>query len=498
VSDELEQAPDEGTGQSRSTRRQFLKGSAALGLAVGAIPLIAACGGDDDGGEEAAAPPPEAPPAEPPAETGAAPAPPAETGAPAQTFSGQVVVATMPGPRWEGALQGTAQAYMDQNPDVEVQIVVSPFTEHYQRIATSLASDSSEFDVFVFDAALMGQSYPKLQPLNDLFETDPEWRDYYLGGVPEEYRGSWDWDGVPYSVVHDANAMMAWWRTDIFEQEGLPEPTTFEIMLENARALNELKEGSGFMTTAAADAHLAVLVTGMMHAYGGRWWENDTPDKFGRVSADDPPGEILLDSAEMIAAMTMLYDLNQAGNPASLNAREFENNEATINEQVYQQLMWSGLMVLQNPELNPNLYDKLLSRDFPLGGSNTDTNATGIKGGFGLAIPAASERVELAFDFCRFTTSAEGSEAFIAGGGQPANATLLEEYSAQQGFQVFSTIAEGIIHGHHQAQFPEGGEFYTVLFTNGGAILAGDVSPEEGCAKMKTDTEALMSRAGYI
>jgi ABC-type glycerol-3-phosphate transport system substrate-binding protein len=476
-----------------STRRQFLTRSALLGLAVGAAPLLAACGGDD---EEAAAPPaePTAPPAEPPpAETGGG-----ETGAPAQSFSGNIVVATMPGPRWEGALRSTAEAYMNANPDVEVEIVVSPFTEHYQRIATSLATDSSEFDVFVFDAALMGQSYAKLQPLNELFDSNPEWSDYYLNGVPPEYRGSWDWEGVPYSVVHDANAMMAWWRTDIFEQEGLQEPTTFDIMLENAKALEELKEGSGFMTTAAADAHLAVLVTGMMHAFGGKWWENDTPDRFGRVSAEEPPGEVLLDSPEMIAAMTMLRDLHQNGNPASLNAREFENNEAVVNEQVYQQLMWSGLMVLQSPELNPELHDKLLSRDFPLGGSNTDTNSTGMKGGFGLAIPAASQQIEAAFDYCRFSTSAEGAEAFIAGGGQPANATLLNEYSSQPGFQVFATIAEGIIHGHHQAQFPEGGEFYTVLFTNGGAILAGDVTPEEGCAKMKSDTEALLERAGYI
>ena len=92
--------------------------------------------------------------------------------------------------------------------------------------------------MFVFDAALIGQSYSKLAPLTDLIEADPEWQKYYTEGVPEVYRGSWSWDGMPYSVVHDANSMMAWWRTDVFAEDGLPEPTTFEIMLDNAKKLS--------------------------------------------------------------------------------------------------------------------------------------------------------------------------------------------------------------------------------------------------------------------
>jgi ABC-type glycerol-3-phosphate transport system substrate-binding protein len=379
---------------------------------------------------------------------------------------------------------------------------VSPFTEHYQRIGTALQTDSSDYDIFVFDRALMGQSYPKLQPLNDLFDEDKAWRDFYLKNVPFAYRGSWDWppgkaNAVHYSVVHDANAMMSWWRTDIFKDQGLSIPKTFETMLANAQKLNELKKGSGFMTTAARDAHLAVLVTGMMWAYGGRWWENDVPNNFGVVSKDRPPGKVLLDSPEMIESMKMLKALIDVGNPASLNGREFENNAAFISGRNYQQLMWSGLMVLQNKRLNPKLWNKVTSADFPVGGNNKNRLKTGIKGGFGLAIPKASTSIPLAFDFCRHTTSKANAQAFILGGGQPANINLLNEWSKKPGFQVFRTIGEGIIHGHHQGGFPEGGEFYKILFTHGGAILTGSVSAEKGCQNMRKDTERLFKRAGY-
>jgi ABC-type glycerol-3-phosphate transport system substrate-binding protein len=154
-------------------------------------------------------------------------------------------------------------------------------------------------------------------------------------------------------------------------------------------------------------------------------------------------------------------------------------------------------MVLQTKKLNPKYHDRLVSADFPTGGSNKNPAKTGIKGGFGLAIPKASKMIPVAFDFCRHTTSAANVQAFIGGGGQPANISLLREWAKKPGFQVFDSIAAGIIHGHHQAGFPEGGEFYSILFTNAGAILTGDVTPTKGCQAMRQQTEQLFKRAGY-
>lgn len=461
------------TGETSTTRKEFLKRSAAIGVVVAAPGALAAAASARSRRVFVA-----------------------------RKMSGKLVVATMPGPRWEGALRASVKTYMQNNPDVKINLVVSPFTEHYQRIGTALQTDSSDYDIFVFDRALMGQSYPKLAPLNDLFNKYPSWRDFYLKNVPFAYRGSWDWPpgqkgALRYSVVHDANGMMSWWRTDVFKQQGLVVPRTFDQMLANAQKLNKLKKGSGFMTTAARDAHLAVLVTGMMWAFGGRWWENDIPNNFGVVSKDRPPGKILLDSPEMIESMKMLKALIDVGNPASLNAREFENNAAFISGRDYQQLMWSGLMVLQSKKLNPKLYNKVVSADFPVGGNNTDRNKTGIKGGFGLAIPKASKVVDLAFDFCVHTTSKANAQAFILGGGQPANINLLNDWAKKPGFQVFGTIAQTIIHGHHQGGFPEGGEFYNILIKNAGSILTGSTSPEKGCQAMRKDTERLFKRAGY-
>ena len=418
---------------------------------------------------------------------------------PALAASKRLVVTTMPGPRWEGALRASAEAYQVANPDVQVDILVSPYAEHYQRIGTSLAEDASDFDLHLFDPVLIGQSHPKLLPLADLFDADPEWRDYYLAGVPEFYRDSWSWDGVPYSVVHDANCMMTWWRSDVFQELGLSEPATFETVLENARKLNEKKPNSGYMTCAARNAwFLGMTYTGMMHGFGGKWYENDEPGNFGRIYADKGAGKLLLNSPENVAAMSMLRDLSQVWNPASVNAQEFENAEAFRNNVCHQQTMWSGLMLLQNSKENPNTFDKLVSRDFPLGGANTDKGRTGMKGGFGLAIPKAAKDPQLAFDFAKFVTGKDNAEKFILGGGQPSNTELLNSWGERPQYQVFKSIALGITNGHHLAQFPEGPEFFQLITQHAGDVATGVRGPEEACERMQADATVLFERAGYL
>jgi multiple sugar transport system substrate-binding protein len=418
---------------------------------------------------------------------------------PAVSQTKRLVVTTMPGPRWEGALRASATAYQAANPGVQVDILVSPYAEHYQRIGTSLAEDAADFDLHLFDPVLIGQSHPKLLGLSDLFDADPEWRDYYLAGVPEFYRDSWSWEGTPYSVVHDANCMMTWWRADVFDQLGLAEPSTFEIVLENAKKLNGNKAGSGYMTCAARNAwFLGMTYTGMMHGFGGKWYENDEPGNFGRIYAGKGSGKLLLDSAENVAAMTMLRDLAQVWNASSVNAQEFENAEAFKNDVAHQQTMWSGLMLLQNPKENPATNDKLMSRDFPLGGANKDAGRTGMKGGFGLSIPKAAKNPELAFDFAKFVTGKGNAETFIKGGGQPSNTELLNSWGEQPEYQVFKSIALGIAHGHHLAQFPEGPEFFQLITQHAGDVATGARGPEEACARMQADATVLFERSGYL
>jgi ABC-type glycerol-3-phosphate transport system substrate-binding protein len=139
-----------------------------------------------------------------------------------------------------------------------------------------------------------------------------------------------------------------------------------------------------------------------------------------------------------------------------------------------------------------------MSRDFPIGGANKNVNMTGMKGGFGLAIPKAAKDTKLAFDFAKFVVSPENAENFILGGGQPSNTTLLNTWGEKPEYQVFKSIAKGIANGHHLAQFPEGPEFFQLITQHAGNVATGSVSAEDGCKQMQADAITLFERAGYV
>ena len=121
-----------------------------------------------------------------------------------------------------------------------------------------------------------------------------------------------------------------------------------------------------------------------------------------------------LEGAKLPLSQASTYSPFSTANPPVQLAVTWDllkNNEAFKNDLVYQQLMWSGLMVLQTEKENPEYWDKLASGPFPTGGTNTDANAAGIKGGFGLSIPlwdrgsagVATQRAQISEDNARLT-----------------------------------------------------------------------------------------------
>ena len=259
-------------------------------------------------------------------------------------------------------------------------------------------------------------------------------------------------------------------------RSGLPEPKTFETILENAKKLNENKPNAGYMTCAARNAwFLGMTYTGMMHGFGGKWYDNDEPATFGRIYKDKGSGKLLLDSPENVATMTMLRDLAQVWNPASSMPRNSRTRKPSRTTSAISRYMWSGLMPLQNPKENPNTTTKLMSRDFPLGGKNTRCRPHRHEGRLWPGHPQGGERSPSSPSTSRNSRpSKDNAETFIKGGGQPSNVELLNSWGEKPEYQVFKSIALGIANGHHLAQFPEGPQFFQIITQH-----AGDLSRPE-------------------
>jgi multiple sugar transport system substrate-binding protein len=98
------------------------------------------------------------------------------------------------------------------------------------------------------------------------------------------------WDSVTlggdaiYAVPQDSGPMMAYYRADILEQNGLSIPTTWEEYAETARALHAADPTKFLGTFSANDAG---WFTGLAQQAGASWWSVDG-DAWG-VDIDETP-----------------------------------------------------------------------------------------------------------------------------------------------------------------------------------------------------------------
>jgi multiple sugar transport system substrate-binding protein len=182
-------------------RRDFLK----LGTAAAASAVLAACGG-----------------AQAPATGGAA------TQAPVQ---GDTAVTEITFWWWDDGGKIWADAYSKVNPKVKVKFVNQPFADSHEKLLTSFASGSGAPDVASIEIGRVG-GFTAKGGLADL-KSAP-----FDGGQFEKDMVKYKWtqgstsDGRLVAMPWDIGPAGVWYRTDLFEQLGLPtEPEKVEELI---------------------------------------------------------------------------------------------------------------------------------------------------------------------------------------------------------------------------------------------------------------------------
>lgn len=127
-------------------------------------------------------------------------------------------------------LQSLIAEYQDLNPGIEVDIVIASPASRGTRLLTSLAS-GADLGIFEIEPALMSQwaDAGYLLPLDDVVINIGA-DDFVEGSLFRQHETTY---AVPYAV----SVYGLWVRKDLFEQAGLPLPTTYEEVLRAAKIL---------------------------------------------------------------------------------------------------------------------------------------------------------------------------------------------------------------------------------------------------------------------
>ncbi|HET9221794.1 MAG TPA: extracellular solute-binding protein, partial [Roseiflexaceae bacterium] len=186
------------------SRRAFLR----LAASAGGAGLLAACGAAQPGGTAATAQP--------------------AAQAPAQ---GGTAVTEITFWWWDDGGKIWAEEYSKVNPQIKVNFVNTPFADAHEKLLTSFASGSGAPDVASIEIGRVG-GFTAKGGLADL-KAAP-----FDGGQFEKDMVAYKWtqgsasDGRLVAMPWDIGPAGVWYRTDLFEQLGLPtEPEKVEELI---------------------------------------------------------------------------------------------------------------------------------------------------------------------------------------------------------------------------------------------------------------------------
>ena len=212
----------------------------------------------------------------------------------------------------------------------------------------------------------------------------PEAADDFIPRAMELYG---QWNDQQVSLPFNGEAMLLFYRSDVFEENGLQPPTTFEEFDQIAQQLT----GDDFYGTA-----IMGLREQAMTMWSNRYWA------LGGGSLDlDENGTITIDREPAIQALNLLQtEVNEDSPPGALSFGLPEASAEFVNGRVAMVEMWPsflGPMTIDAEQVAPEVLGNVAVAQVPGGIPHS--------GGWGLSIPADSDAPEAAYAFIRLATS---------------------------------------------------------------------------------------------
>jgi ABC-type glycerol-3-phosphate transport system substrate-binding protein len=233
-------------------------------------------------------------------------------------------------------LQSLIVEYQDLNPGIEVDIVIASPASRGTRLLTSLAS-GADLGIFEIEPALMSQwaDAGYLLPLDDVVAnigTD----DFVEGSLFRQNEKTY---ALPYAV----SVYGLWVRQDLFEQAGLPLPSTYAEVLN---AANVLTKNETYGIALPAGQNIATV-----NYFSTFLWQNGA-DYF---TCD---GEVAFGEPQALEAVRRWQALTAYAPPGFTTWGFPEQIDAFVNGRVAM-AMYAGRLGVQLEETHPELAKKV-------------------------------------------------------------------------------------------------------------------------------------------
>ncbi|MEA3334415.1 MAG: sugar ABC transporter substrate-binding protein [Chloroflexota bacterium] len=421
---------------------------------------------------------PVAPPAAP--DTGAADEPAAEEPT-------SVLWAFWGSPEEATTHQNVADAFMAENPDIKIDLMVEPWSDYFTKVQTLWASGDSS----AIPDVLFLWPTPRYAADGVLENLDPwiEKSGYDLGDYWPALLESAMYDGNVFGFPRDIGLEVLYYNKDVFDEAGLAYP-------DETWSWDALLDASEVLTVVEDTGRVVRHALGME---GGKYqlWVGQNR---GSILDDmRNPSKCTLTEPAAVEALQFFGDMMEN----NYAMRDANLSQAGGDAAVFQ----SGqvAMIIQNASRVSAFNGADMNYDvtvvpFPNGGQRSAS-----AGGAAWVMSSGSDNKEEAWTFLSWLQSTDGGQKIYTASGEifPAlqstarSDAFLESGQPPANRQAFLTEGENARVGRF-GYFPEWGELDGSIISPGlQRIWAGEASVEEAVADICQEVDAFLATNGY-
>ena len=415
----------------------------SAGAAIAALAIIltlAACGRDDEGGGDGG---------------GASQAPEVDTGA----ASGEITVWAM-GTEGEN-LSVLADAFMEENPDITVEITPVPFDAAHDRIVAAIAGGEGP-DVTQIGTTWMGE-----------FAT--------LGGLDPTpsnidpsafFEGAWNTtvvDGTSYGVPWYVETRLVYYRTDLAEEGGVTEPPA---TWDDLKAMAEGIQGAG----AEYGINLQPGGTGSWQTFMPFFWQAG-----GEII--DGESNFTLDGEPCVAALTYYDSFFEEGLTAPA-AGDVPLEGQFANGDVGSFISGPWMVgIVTDAGADPETWT--------VAHQPTEEAGTSFVGGSNLGVLADSDNKEAAWAFIEYLTQPEVQVTWYETISDLPSVQSAWDDEALSGDELLTAFGDQLEDAKAPPAIATWEEVAAEIDAVVEQVTVGDMSPEDGCLAMQEAADGI-------
>lgn len=352
---------------------------------------------------------------------------------PYERYEGQTIVVSWPALAHFQAAETLIDEFVEET-GINVEVDALQYLKLRDRQILEMSKPEGEYDVVSWVVMWKGEYVSKglLTPLSQFFTSgslvDPLYdiddiADAYLqnGGVVGGKKGYMPGvSGALYGIPFGAETSILAYRKDVFEEQGIAVPTTYD---ELTAAMTQLHDaGIPALTSRGKTGH-QVTAAWLMHLapMGGKIFD----DEWNPV----------VNSPEAVKAAEFMRHVAKTG---PIGVETFGFGEAAAAFLQGDAAMHLDTLKIAAMSRNPAL--STIDGNVGYALHPTDTRCGSETGGFAMGIPANAPNKEAAFLFIQYMTNKAGDQRMVELGGDPIRISTLKNNT--QGFDDYPVVAE--------------------------------------------------------